>query len=176
MSNIDAQIKALLLKKKKIDYVSYILDLIKNDTKCIDFKEVQQDVVSQIEPFLKSLSESIETDAPIKSESTVLTPQQIEALKLVADKVISKPSNQVTPSQNNQAFTSEPKPKKEENFADKMTFALNNRHLGNKRVQVLNDKNAQIFGTVVGLDAPFVIVKTDTGPTINVPLEKVVPQ
>ena len=31
----------------------------------------------------------------------------------------------------------------------------------------------QVNGEVVGLDAPFVVVKTDTGPTISVPLQNV---
>jgi hypothetical protein len=176
MSNIDAQIKALLLKKKKIDYVSYVADLIKNDTKCLDFKDVQDEVVSKIEPFLLDLMTAIEGDAEVKAPASVsgLSPEELSALKLVANKVLTKTP---TPA-NNGAFNqdAQPAPKKQEmNANDKMNFALNNRHLGNKRVQVINDQNVQIFGTVVGLDAPFVIVKTETGPTIQVPLEKVVP-
>ena len=57
---------------------------------------------------------------------------------------------------------------------DKMSFAMDNRHLSNQTVKVLNDENLDVTGIVVGLDAPFVIVKTIQGPTISVPLEKVI--
>jgi len=56
---------------------------------------------------------------------------------------------------------------------DKLAFALDNRHLAGKSVSIANDKNITINGKVVGLDAPFVIVQTEAGPTIKVPLEKV---
>lgn len=182
MSNIDAQIKALQMKKKKIDYVSYVADLIKNDTKCIDFKEVQTEVVSKIEPFLIELMTAIETDSEVKlSESKSLEQKEIDVLKAVAQKILTKPTvvDTQTPVKPNGAFNQETAPQKppppEANPHDKMNFAMNNRHLANRRVQVLNDQNATIIGNVVGLDAPHVLVKTETGPTIKVPLEKVVP-
>jgi len=179
MSNIDAQIKALQLKKKKIDYVSYIADLVKNDTKCIDYKDVQKEVVEKIEPFLLKLMEAIENDTEVSTEAQpTLSKEELDAVKLVANKILNKTP---APPQGgfNQEIPAAPQkplpPKNEMSHNDKMNFAMNNRHLGNKRVQVLNDQNAPIFGTVVGLDAPHVVVKTETGPTINVPLEKVVP-
>ena len=179
MSKIQEQIKALQVKQKKIDYVSYIADLVKNDTKCIDYKDVQEEIVGKIEPFLLQLIESIEKDVEVKSTSTEsFSEEQKQALKMVADKLLTKPAQPAATG----GFTPEtpapqqPKPRPSEmSNSDKMNFAMNNRHLGNKRVQVLNDQNAPIFGTVVGLDAPHVIVKTETGPTINVPLEKIVP-
>lgn len=179
MSKIQEQIKVLQAKQKKIEYISYIADIIKNDTKCIDFKDVKADVFSKIEPFLNELKIAIENGTEVKTHGSdeVLTSEQLDALKLVADRFINKSS--VVPP-NNGAFNQESsqsasKPKQELNHNDKMNFAMTNRHLANKRVQVLNDQNAQIFGLVVGLDAPFVLIKTETGPTIQVPLEKVVP-
>lgn len=56
---------------------------------------------------------------------------------------------------------------------DKMNFALDNRHLAGKKVKVANNQNIDINGEVVGLDAPYVLVKTETGPTIKVPLQNV---
>lgn len=188
MSSIEAQIKALQMKKKKIDYVSYIADLIKNDTHCIDFKDVQKEVVEQIEPFLVKLMDGIEKDQEVSLENGEgLSTDDVKVLKLLAQKAMNRQPS--VPNANvqlsnaaNGAFSQESPPAKskqqelrEMSHNDKMNFALNNRHLGNKRVQVLNDQNAQIFGTVVGLDAPHVVVKTETGPTINVPLEKIVP-
>ena len=176
MSKIQEQIKALQLKQKKIEYISYLADLIKNDTKCIDFKDVQKEIVEKIEPFLLSLMTEIEEGAvPKESQSeTTLTPEQVEALKKVADRVLTKPVVE------NQPFA-QPQPqqpvqsKAEPPHQDKMRFALDNRHLADKRVQVINDKNVQIYGKVVGLDAPYVVIQTETGPVINVPLEKIVP-
>lgn len=180
MSKIDQQIKDLQLKKKKIDYVSYVADLIKNDTKCHDFKEVQKEIVGKIEPFLIDLISAIENDSEVVKKvdaantTGTFSEQEAKALKAVADKLLNK---QALPEQpKTQAAPQKPKTAKDEvSHTDKMNFALNNRHLASKRVQILNDQNAQIFGNVVGLDAPFVLVKTDTGPTIQVPLEKVVP-
>lgn len=174
MSKIDTQIKALQLKKKKIDYLTYVLDLIKNDTKCLDFKDVQQDVVSQIEPFILKLSESIENDTELAqiSKSEIFSKEESDVLKLIASKALNKsvvpPQNPIPPNRQ------KPTPESQMSNSDKMNFALNNRHLGNKKVQVINEHNVTVLGTVVGLDAPFVVVKTDTGPTIEVPLEKVV--
>jgi hypothetical protein len=176
MSNIDTQIKQLLLKKKKIDYISYVADLIKNDTKCHDFKDVQKEIVSKIEPFLLELMSSIETDSEVKSKvkEEDLSPDEIKVLKAAANKAMTKAAQPDQPP-----VSPEVKEQKKQqaglSTADKMNFAMNNRHLANKRVQVINDKNVEIFGQVVGLDAPFVVVRTDTGPVIQVPLEKVVP-
>lgn len=176
MSNIDAQIKALLLKKKKIDYVSYIADLIKNDTKCVDFEDVQKEIVSRIEPFLLELMTAIENDVEV-SVAPKIDPERQKALLELADKVLAakkNPKSQNEPSRN-EPFAPTPKTPQKPIVSnqDKMSFALDNRHLGGKRVQVENDTNSDVKGTVVGLDAPYVVVKTDQGPTINVPLEKV---
>lgn len=188
MSNIDAQIKALQLKKKKIDYVAYITDLVKNDTKCIDFKDVKDEVVKKITPFLKELIEAIEKDAEVKQPEQMFTLKQILILKTVADSIANKPLTnkaeepKVVPL-NKDTFSKEDAPapvkkpqQSELSTNDKMNFAMNHRHLSQKRVEVINDTGTKIFGSVVGLDAPHVLVKTDTGPTIQVPIEKVVPQ
>lgn len=184
MSKIDQQIKALQLKKTKIDYIKYIEDLLKNDTKCVDFKHVKEEILSQIIPHLEKVAEAIENDSQVQDSSSLLfSKEQSEALKELADKFIAAKQNKSlepkTQSQPNQPFQNDtpapvPAPRKQElSHNDKMNFAMNNRHLANKDVQVMNDQNVQIRGKVVGLDAPFVLVKTDTGPTINVPIEKV---
>lgn len=174
-----------MLKKKKIDYINYIADLIQNDTKCIDFADVKDDIVTDILPFLIELSESIEKDSAIKSKNKQqFSDEEISILKTVATKILTKPLEPQKPASQNEPF-SEPqkvvqqeakKKAQEMSNNDKMNFAMNHRHLANKRVQVINDQNVQIFGNVVGLDAPYILVKTETGPTIQVPLEKVVPQ
>jgi hypothetical protein len=178
MSSIDAQIKALLLKKKKIDYVSYIADLVKNDTKCVDFKDVKKEIIEKIEPFLLQLMESIEKDTELKtSKSDGLSAEEVSTLKAVAARVKSQPTAPA-PTQPNQPQAPAPKPAHRSDMSpnEKMNFALTNRHLANKKVQVIGDAGVKILGTIVGLDAPNVIVQTDTGPTIEVELSKVVLQ
>lgn len=190
MSKIQEQIKALQLKQKKIEYLSYIADLIKNDTKCVDFKDVQKEVVEKIEPFILQLMESIEKDSPIFSEKVELfDANEVKVLKLIAAKAQEKKSEappQAAPQNLNQFSQEVPPPQppqqktkqqemRELSNNDKMNFALNHRHLANKEVTVLNAQNAPIeTGVVVGLDAPDVLVKTKTGPTIKVPVDKVV--
>lgn len=186
MSTIDAQIKDLLKKKKKIDYVKYIEDLIKNDTKCVDFKEVKAELTSQIIPVLYKIVQSIENDSEFKinESKSEFTPEQYASLIELSNRYIATKANPQTPNQALQPTAKAPysqessgtpvsnKPELSNN--DKMNFAMNNRHLANQRVQIINDDRVDIYGLVVGLDAPFIIVKTETGPTIQVPLEKVV--
>ena len=55
----------------------------------------------------------------------------------------------------------------------KLSFAMENRALSNKKVSVTNDENREVTGIVVGLDIPFVLVKIQDGPLIKVPRSKV---
>lgn len=173
MSKIDAQIKELLLKKKKIDYISYIADLIKNDRSCIDFLEVKDETLAQVEPFLINLIESIEKDQILNtsSKSETFAEDEVSILKTL----ISKVKNPKVPQKLEEPTKVMQKPKDRPvvSNGDKMNFALSNRHLANREVQVMNEQGANIEGLVVGLDAPNVIVKTKTGPTIEVPLERI---
>src|SRR3954462_9440172 len=92
MSKIHNQILVLQEKKKKIDYISYIADLLKNDKHCVDYIGIKDEVLSQIEPLLIELIESIENDVPFnKSQpSSEFTPTELSAIKLLAAKVIEK--------------------------------------------------------------------------------------
>lgn len=176
MSKIDKLIQELQLKKKKIDYLKYIKDMLTGDQKCIDYVEVQEEVLSKLTPLIDKLAEAIEDG--VESTSTVISKEEMDSIKLLLQKVKQKESAPVkiqTGSPSNAGGTP-PAAKSKKTImtdSDKINFAMDNRHLGNKKVKVLNDQNMDITGTVVGLDAPFVIVKTNSGPTIEVPLEKV---
>lgn len=177
MSNIDAQIKALQAKKKKIDYLSYVADLIKNDTKCIDFKDVQKEIAGRIEPILIQMMTDIENDVQTSLQTgDGFTKDQIDILKKLADRAMSKPAT--TNSQNTQQSKNTQKSAQTESEMspnEKMNFAMDNRHLAGRSVNVLDSDDKIISdGTVSGLDAPYVCVKTSTGPIIKVPLNKVV--
>lgn len=181
MSKIDDLIKALQNKKKKIDYLSYIADTLKNDTKCVDFKDVKAEVLSKLEPIILELMERIENDLPEPTESKAPTAgpfsqAEAEALKLMATKILNRGTDGVNPTPAQDQPAARQERKSNTPIPDKMNFAMNNRHLANQKVSVINDKNVQIEGTVVGLDAPYVLVKTTSGPTIKVQLEEVVLQ
>lgn len=172
MSKIDKLIQELQLKKKKIDYLKYIKEMLTGDQKCIDYVEVQEEVLSKLTPLIDKLAEAIEEG--VESTSTVISKEEMDSIKLLLQKVKQKESNPVQPRPESGGGTPPVKPKKDVlSQNDKINFAMDNRHLGNKKVRVLNDKNMNIVGTVVGLDAPHIIVKTEAGPTIEVPLEKV---
>lgn len=174
MSKIDSLIKDLLIKKKKIDYISYIADLLKGDKKCVDYLDVKDEVLSQIEPILLKLMNAIENDLPVSlddSKKEDFSNEEKDILKMV----VSKAKEKTLTPQPKEPIRKEESPKKPlVSNQDKLSFGLNNRHLANSKVQVINDQNINITGLVVGIDAPFIIVKTDQGPTISVPLDKVV--
>lgn len=177
MSKINALIQELQLKQKKIDYLNYIKDLLKGDQKCVDYIEVQDEVLSKLIPHIEQLAKQIEDGASAEQTPiSGLTEDQVKVLAMVADKAKGKinAASETTPKQSNQNLPQPQVPKRQVmSNNDKMSFAMENRHLANREVQVANDQNMIVKGKVVGLDAPFVIVKTDTGPTIQVPIEKV---
>jgi hypothetical protein len=176
MSKIDTLIQQLQEKKKKLDYLEYIKDLLKGDQKCIDFLEVQEEVLNKLIPMITQLSseieDSVETSAPAQASNGTFSASELAALRLIASKVTEK-SSQVqqpapkAPQQNTNKDNLPPQ--------DKMNFAMENRHLAAKKVRVLHKETNEPFttGTVVGLDAPYVIVKTVEGHTISVPTNKI---
>lgn len=176
MSKIDTLIQTLQLKKKKLDYLVYVEDLLKGDQKCIDFLEVQEEVLAKLLPLVKSLATEIEESVESSSKpQTVgeLGAEDLKNLKVLADKIKQKTNDPMSPPASPQQ---NPKQPNQIPVPDKMNFAMDNRHLSNKTVRVLHKETKQPFttGTVVGLDAPNVIVKTVEGHTIGVPLENIV--
>lgn len=148
MSKIDTLIAELQLKKKKVEFLEHILTSAK-DYDHEAFAEVKSEVVEMLENFTKNSIAQIEDGGlPKRAE----TPAQ--------------PAPKETPA---------PSPRKvtELSIHEKASFAMDNRHLSGKEVDVLNDKNANITGEVVGLDAPYVIVKVKSGHRIKVPIDNI---
>lgn len=175
MSKIDTLIQQLQEKKKKLDYLVYIKDLLKGDQRCLDFVEVQEEVLEKLLPLIDQLSseieDSVESAPPTSISNNPFSDVELNALKLIASKVAEK---------SGQSSVSPPKPpsNKKDHLPppDKMSFAMDNRHLASKKVRVLDKDSDQVLttGTVVGLDSPNVIVKTIEGHTIAVPLNKII--
>lgn len=166
MSAIDEKIKRLReqekqleLEKRKVEFLNHILQSAKDYTHKA-FVDVKNDVIQLLTDFTTKAIQAIETG----STPVVAVPKDAQVFQS------ETPANAATPA------PAPAKPKSadgEMGPGEKLNFALDNRHLGGKKVTIANDKNMTVTGTVVGLDAPFVIVKTDTGPTIKVPLPQV---
>lgn len=167
MSKIAEQIAQLKKKEKQVELLNHILESTKKyDHK--DFKDVKDEVVLLLEKFVSKTIEAIESGIdPINATIPTIniasqTPKAPEQPNVAVPQQLQTPTQPRDPSKPTELSP-----------AEKLNFAMDNRHLAGKKVSVMNDKNIDINGSVVGLDAPFVLVKTDTGPTIKVPLEKV---
>lgn len=190
MSKIDTQIKELQTKKCKIDYLLYIKSLLTDDKSCVDYIEVKEEVLKLVIPQLDALVKSIEDDVTIDLENPVkFSSEETEVLKTVAAKVLSKgpiPSNPTPmPSSGTPVKKAEypAPPKRNDPFSNvennaqtqewdinaKMSFAMDNRHLANKKVRT-NDSQE---GVIVGLDAPNVIVQLNSGTRVKYLLQNV---
>lgn len=178
MSKINDQIKELQNKLKRVEFLNHILDSAKhynND----QFKDVKDEVVALLEDFVTQTIATIENSAGSAQEEQAngqLTQNELSVVKNMVQRVQDRSNGQAPvndpygANQQNQPV----KPKKPMLDAnDKLSFAMSNRHLAGKRVNVANDKGMTVNGEVVGLDAPHVVVRTDTGPTINVPIENI---
>ena len=156
------QEEKLRLEQKKVDFLQHILASAK-DFNDKDFAEVKEPVVTMLADFVKNATHCIET-------GQIMLYDTVEARRGKTDAPASEPTKTEVKQPAPQA---QPTKVAEMSPGEKMNFALDNRHLSGQKVNVLNDKNIDIQGEVVGLDAPYVFVKTTTGPTIKVPLDKV---
>lgn len=175
MSKIDDLIKQLQLKKKKIDYINYIDDLLSKDKHCIDFAPVKEEVLALIKPVLVKLSKEIEDGVTSEeSKKDNLSTEDLQLLKTLAEKAKARISGPVT----NTVHSKPQVPVKREALTnkDKLAFAMENRGLADKLVLVDNGDNTTLEGRVVGLDAPNVIIRTDNGSVIQVPVDRVIVQ
>jgi hypothetical protein len=168
MSKIDAQIlklrereKQLEQEKLKIEFLNHILKSAESyDHK--SFKDIKIEVVGMLRKFVTKAVESIENGVPLSFSEP---PKEAQSNTVFAQENPNTPPRPAPPKR--EVAPGELSP------SEKMAFAMANRHLAGRDVTVANDKNLTITGKVVGLDAPFVVVKTETGPTIKVPLDQV---
>jgi hypothetical protein len=151
MSKIDIQIEELLRKKKKINYLNSLLSIVKANAN-EELANIKEDMVSLFENFINTQIKNIEGDEikviPTQVNSNAPFKNETETKSVSND-------NEVPPN-------------------EKINFALDYRHLGGKKVKVLNKEGSDsTIGEVVGLDAPYVVVKTSAGPTIRTKVDKI---
>lgn len=174
MSKIDDQIKELELRKKKISFYYAVKAFVVNNK---DFPETKKSVESQVVKFIATQIEAIENNATEDLSKTAFNKAEVKVLKDMAERVVSRTSSSTLTDTNKQLSQkpqiSKSPPNNNMPQQDKLSFALANRHLDSKKVQVITE-NGNVSGTVCGLDAPNVVVKTDTGYTVEVPLDKII--
>lgn len=179
MSPLEKQIQELNYKKNKIEYYTEIKERLAQKDE--SYSDYQKEVDSELIKFIDSKIKELETGEKIKSKVTqasdIFSPEDLEILEQIIARVKNKPQQ---PQANLEKTISPTKPKKETPAPpvaaiDPVRFVMQNKHLDGRKVQVKsNDDNPNITGKVVGLDAPWVIVKTDKGPTIKVQLENII--
>lgn len=151
LKQLKEQERALELDKRKIEFLQHILQSAK-DYNHKSFVDVKNDVVSMLSDLVDQAIQKIEGIVPTPTPTKGETPYAKEEQS--PPPPVKKPEDRIGAN-------------------DKLSFAMDNRHLAGKSVSVANDKNITIKGKVVGLDAPYVLVATESGPTIKVPLEHV---
>lgn len=191
MSLLEQQIKELQIKKNKADLFRLILENIQTMPDDPKFSEVSEEVKNEVTTFLSDSIKAIEDGTPAPSKiplpsNAAFTEAQMEILRTVADRAQERSVVPTTPKANTGAFASDdeditqparrqnpPPQQKKTVHHDKIRFGLANRHLDGKRVKVFTERG-EVGGNVVGLDAPHIIVKTDTGHTVPVLLDNIV--
>jgi len=175
MSKLTEQLKELQRKQLKVEFFQFLKKSIGevNDPK---YKEAEKEVKDQIFAFIDAQIDMIESGEVTKSEeiSRVFSDEQFQALALLADKVANK--TLVSPNAGENPYggkTPKPAPQaKPVAQQDKVSFALQHRHLENKEVKVKSLGGAQ--GKIVGLDAPNVVAQLVTGQTVETPLGDII--
>lgn len=153
IAQLQAQQAHLEREKRKIAFLNHILQSVK-EYHDAEFQDVHSDVLALVSDFVTNTIANIETaEEPKKASSGTSDSSATEPVP---------------------APRTEPAPRKAPAVgpAEMMAFALEYRHLSGKSVVVTPPAGHEpIKGSVVGLEAPFVLVKTEAGPTIKVPVE-----
>lgn len=162
MSLLDDQIKELQIKKLKselLQSVKLVIAAMSPDR----FQEIFEEVVGEVKTFIDNQINAIESGISLKNNTIeIFTPDEVNTLKLLSAKA-SAQLNSVP--QNKPEVPPKPVPPPQ----DKISFTLQHRPLGGKHVNVENAGK----GIVVGLDSPFILVKLDSGQTIQVTSDKI---
>jgi len=176
MSKLDEQLQELKAKKRKTEFykgaIKCITDAL-NGNKDFNKKEDKDcltEVLTDINTFINQRIDSIENDTNTLNPQVKFTKEQTEFLLTLAKRGMSKTSSkQLNPTvAKEDIYTSKKKAQIETQVAmdkqDKIKFSLRYRPLANERVTT----NQGHVGIVVGLDAPYAIVKLDNGAEVKV--------
>lgn len=163
MSNLDKQLKDLQTKKLKSEYLKVLKTKI-GDIASSEYTSIEKEIKDDIFKFLDNKIKSIENGTEIvQKASSVFNTKQVKILTLIANKALEK--HIIKPAVMTETPVVNPIAAAAMATPDKIRFAMELRHLGGKEVKVASKGNST--GTVVGIDAPHVIVKLETGVTIH---------
>lgn len=167
MSILDEQLKELQGRKLKVEF----FNLLKKNIGSISdpkFKSVEKEVKDDLFTFIQAQVDMIE-GGEVKSKSEInelFNEDTVKTLLILAEKVKSKQtSSRQTQEPVKQADSLENQ--LDYSKADKISFALQYRHLGGKDIKVSSQGGAK--GKVVGVDAPYIVVQLLNGQTVSVP-------
>jgi hypothetical protein len=163
MSMILDQIKALQKKQATIDMYSQADSLLQSSLKNpAEHEGVAEEVLAVLGEFIASRKHHLESGAPEVAQAPAVepfTPEEMTAIRALLQRLSQRATSDAP-------APATPQPRVTDRN-DKLRFALENKSLENKRVSV-DTEHGRVLGVVVGLDAPNVIVKTDTGYTVPV--------
>ncbi len=165
MSKIDEQIKELMLKKRRVELLKTILHFVSATPSEDEFSEVRVEVVDLVKSFVDSTISMIEdagksSNPYLENEQASLSLEEISVLKEMVQKLKSKSPGRAEAATS--TFSEETEP------TDPLSFAQKYRHFDSKRVRV-QTATGPVLATVVGLNTPQILVKTDTGYTVGFP-------
>jgi len=161
MSKLNDQFKEIQTKLLKAEFFKLAKESLSKIDSGSKFKDVAKEVKDQVNAFIDAQIDIIESGDVKEAEiASLFTSDEVATLKLLA----ARAGKKVVKGQEPPA-KQEPKRQREPiDTPDKISFALQHRNLGGKRVQI-KDKGS---GACVGLDAPYVVVKLDNGTTVEV--------
>lgn len=174
MRKLDEQLLELQKQKLKADFLRLLRSTIEN-TSDTDYTEVEKEVKEEVFAFFDSHIDMIENgESPNMPETEIVVKEdfsikQRTILKQMADKLDSK---QVMKDLTSISKEVPKDPSIDMNKSDKIAFALQYRSLGGKTMQIKSMGNAK--GVVTGMDAPYIVLRLETGRYVQVPVEDLV--
>lgn len=169
MSTINDKIKLLQRKLATVERLNQVLSYVEGLGDPTDHPGLSKELSSVFKTFVETQISNLEAGSDLQPETVKVQPQQFSDEEVtILRSLIERVKTQSTGTQPPKTVTPSP----QSDRSDKIRFAMQNRHLDQKRVAI-QTKDGTVKGKVVGLDAPHVIVQTDTGYTVPVELEQV---
>lgn len=162
------EIEQKLLKIEFFKLISENLNTINSDK----FKDVAEEVKAEVKAFIDAQVDMIETGTlkDSKELSTLFTNEEVDALKRLAARALQKTEAVNNPMGKSTEKKTPKKQQRELSQPDKISFALAHRNLGGKKVRI---GESQEVGECVGIDAPYIIVKMESGRTVQTTPEEI---
>jgi len=171
MSKLDDLLKDAQSKKLKSEFLQFMKKKI-GDVTDIRFKSVEKEIKDQIFAFFDAQIDMIESgEISCKEEvENLFQEKEVVVLKKMAERLANREETEKAPEEPGNVVKTRPvgiEFPSAENMPkqDKIAFAVAHRGWGGKEVRFHSNPTAT--GTVIGINAPYIIVKLKTGATIK---------